>query len=150
MALVHTHLYASGEIDNLDLKDYFDTLLGELVQSYQYITGKINYSIEIEETVRFMDLNIIIPCGLIVNELVTNSIKHAFEDLHSAQISIFLRPIGSALRFEYRDNGKGIDEASLNGGSFGMDLLEILSNQIGKDIHHENDNGYRCHFTLNH
>ncbi len=127
MALVHTHLYTSGQIDNLDLQDYFETLLAELVQGYYHISGNININVNVEDSIRFIDLNAIIPCGLIVNELATNSCKYAFkQDQKDKRLELTLKR-SKAPNFDFhlqmKDNGVGIS---------GQDYLKEENETMGK------------------
>ena len=95
-----------------------------------------------------LDLDTSIPFGLIINELLTNSIKHAFNERDNGEINIDMQKQEYIL-FEYSDNGPGFDKSKTKLGSFGLDLIEILSSQIGFDLVYENRNGSYCAFKFN-
>ena len=109
MALVHKILYRSKDLTHIDLQDYISRLANKLLQSYGINNGKVTFKINAENVP--LGVNTTIPCGLIINELVSNSLKHAFPGKKEGKIQITLCSIDKNL-FELviNDNGIGIPE----------------------------------------
>lgn len=79
----------------------------------------------------YVDLDRSLPCALITNEVVTNAIKHAFEDQGKGKIAIELKKAGNQTSLRIRDNGKGLpDEYNGQGDSLGMSLIDKLCDQL--------------------
>jgi two-component sensor histidine kinase len=91
MALIHENLYRSKDLSNIDFNDYIKSLANGLLLSYKMDTSKISLKINIE-TVSFA-IETAIPCGLIINELISNSLKYAFPDGRIGEINISFRSL---------------------------------------------------------
>jgi len=129
MALVHEKLYQSESLACIDLGDYIDSLGRYLLQTYSNV--KVDLQLHIEPLM--ISLDKAIPCGLILNELITNTLKHGFEPGQSGQIHITLKQDGSDVcSLRIADNGKGLpagfDWTRTN--TLGMQLLAGLAQQI--------------------
>lgn len=87
--------------------------------------------------------------GLILNELITNSIKHAFDKTHpNPQINISLQKIGQSVIFEYQDNGKGFSDINIHTtDSMGLNLIQLLSEELEMELQIKSDKGSRFRFT---
>ncbi|MFQ5963822.1 MAG: ammonium transporter [Candidatus Scalinduaceae bacterium] len=112
MALIHEKLYRSKDLAKIDFNDYIKNLVNDLFLSYKVSTGKVALKMNIE-TVSF-GIDTAIPCGLIVNELVSNSLKYAFPKGKDGEIKISLRRIEDSKTEMFElivsDNGDGIPE----------------------------------------
>ena len=98
--------------------------------------------IQLDADVVMLDLSSAIPCGLILNELITNSFKYAVDGDKTLKIDIKMRHHNNLVELEVRDNGKGLVENSLqNQYSLGMELINSLSEQIDGTHQFRNDNG---------
>lgn len=141
MAIVHNKLYDSHSYDRIDFADYVKTLITNLFISLGVRTYQINYNIQIEET--FLNIDTAIPLGLIINELVSNSLKYAFPDNRKGVISIQLEKSESGYSLVVKDNGIGIkDESGINSkGKLGMTLVKLLSHQIDGTVESDFSNG---------
>jgi PAS domain S-box-containing protein len=104
MALVHQKLYQSRNLDRIDLRDYFRELSGLLLRSYNVSRTRIALPLEMDALEVAID--VAIPLGLILNELISNSLKHAFPGERGGEIRI---------RFREEDGGKAVLEVSDNG-----------------------------------
>ena len=87
MALIHEELYNSGKIQYLDFSSYLEKLTQNLVQTYRFANNNILLNTDLEENF-FFDIDTAIPLGMIVNELISNSLKHAFPDRDKGKIQI--------------------------------------------------------------
>lgn len=137
MALIHEKLYINPDLSKIDFSDYLDSLVNHLFVSYNINPDRIKVVFDIEKTFRFMDINQAIPCGLIVNELLTNSFKYAFPKNKKGEIKLMYTSEKSGKgKFKnlisVSDNGIGLpkdfdQKASL---SLGMQLVTTLVEQI--------------------
>ncbi|MFD2834774.1 histidine kinase dimerization/phosphoacceptor domain -containing protein [Gramella sp. AN32] len=127
MSIIHQHLYKGRNLSNIEMKDYLENLGAHVIDSFgmeDRIT--LNYPMDILE----LDVDTAIPLGLIVNELLTNSLKHAFKAQEIGNISISLKKtISGILKLEVRDDGCGIEESVSNEG-FGNQLMVLLTKQL--------------------
>ena len=132
MALVHEKLYQSKDLAKIDIHDYINDLVANLFQSYVQNSGKTKLNMKIENIQ--LDIDLAIPCGLIINELVTNSLKYAFLDSRNGEIKIVFRKTDeNILELSISDNGIGIplDLDFRKTGSLGLHLVTILAeNQL--------------------
>jgi PAS domain S-box-containing protein len=131
MATVHRRLYQSEDVSRFDLGDFSRDLVGDLVAA----SGK---PIKVDFQLGNVDLPAerAAPVALIVNELVTNAIKHAFPDGRDGRIAISVVQEGDLCRIEVRDDGPGMDGAQppANSSSFGMKLIRALGKQLGGQV----------------
>ncbi len=147
MALVHEKLYRSRNLANIDYDDYIKDLVNSLFHFYEDKARKISINTKVEAV--SLSLDSAIPCGLIINELVSNSIKHAFpEDLRrgdrKCEIRIMLRPVGlGLLELVVGDNGIGMPAyLDLNKvETLGLRLVNILTKQLQGSIELEDKEG---------
>lgn len=143
MALVHEKLYQSKDLAKIDFHDYINDLAANLFQSYVKDSGKIRLNMNIENLQ--LDIDFAIPCGLIINELVTNSIKYAFPTGRVGEIKIVFRKTGEdMLELVISDNGIGIplDMDFRKTGSLGLHLVTILAeNQLHGKINLNRNEG---------
>ena len=111
MALIHQNLYQEDHLTAVNSKDYIDRLCRSLLNSYSIDDGKIKLVTEIEPLL--LDIDTVIPLGLILNELITNAIKYAFKPDEVGEISISLMKSNDALELVVTDNGVGMAADSL-------------------------------------
>ncbi len=130
MALVHEKLYQSKDLANIDFNDYITTLANSLFSFYRVTAGNISVNIDVKDVLLGVDTAM--PCGLVVNELLSNSLKHAFPEGRRGEISITLKKSGVELEPDYElivsDNGVGIPEGLDIGKtkSLGLQLITTL------------------------
>ncbi|MBN1948869.1 MAG: PAS domain S-box protein [Candidatus Cloacimonetes bacterium] len=140
MALVHEKLYQSENLAKINFADYVRSLTIYLLGYYGLNTKKINLISEIDEVL--MDINMAIPCGLILNELVSNSLKHAFTEDRKGEIFISFKTKGDKNILTVSDNGIGLpDSVNLNNpGTLGLQLTKALVQQLHGTIDfHQNE-----------
>jgi two-component sensor histidine kinase len=141
MALVHEKLYQSGDLTRIDLAEYIPDLVSDLFRSYGVNYNIVQFKINSENI--SLDINTAIPCGLIINELVTNSIKHAFQGIIKGEIIIELKYEDDYLKMKVQDNGVGFpEEVNLNNiKTLGLQLVISLTKQLDGSIELIKGNG---------
>ncbi len=128
MALIHERLYQSEDFTRVDLDEYVRSLTNHLLLTYGVDRKKIRFHTEIKDI--FLDINRAVPCGLIINELLTNSLKHAFPNGKKGDIKIAVHHLeDQKTELLVSDNGVGIPEDMdvRRTDSLGMTLVKILS-----------------------
>jgi two-component sensor histidine kinase len=130
MSLIHEKMYQSTDLAHINITEYFNLLAGNLISSYSIDK---HISLDLQVTVDKLSIDTLIPLGLIMNELITNSIKHAFEGKKAGKISVFL---GTTEDRRYKliisDNGNGMKTGVPVGKSatMGMELIKVLIEKI--------------------
>jgi len=143
MSLIHETLYQSKDFANVDFNGYVKSISNYLLRSYIVISGAIKLNLEIEDIT--LGLDHAIPCGLIINELVSNSLKHAFPKGREGEIKIALRTINDhEVELTVSDDGVGIPREIDMGNpeTLGLELVQILAeNQLDGTLELERDGG---------
>jgi PAS domain S-box-containing protein len=142
MALIHEELYQREDLARINLAEYIRSLTNNLLASYDMTGRRVKLALDLSD----LDISIdtAIPCGLIVNELVSNALKHAFPGKKRGEIKVSLNPVtGSRYELAVRDNGVGLPDGLdiKKTGSLGLRLVSILAEQLGGELHFENDKG---------
>ena len=164
MALIHEELYKGGGFETLNFSPYIQELADTLFQTYRLGNTDISLNMDLEEKILF-DMDTAIPLGIIINELVSNSLKHAFIDRDRGEIRIKLRreesiepenescqSTGSSFILTISDNGVGIPEnldiEDLD--SLGIQLVTSLVEQLDGELKLKRNNGteFTIRFTV--
>lgn len=135
MALIHEKLYKSEDISLVNFKEYIKELVNELFRSYGANVSQIRPKISAHDVSLGLDLGI--PCGLIINELVSNSLKHGFPNGRGGEIEIGLDVDGdNKILLSVRDNGIGFPSELdfKNPRTFGLQLVNTLVAQLSGNI----------------
>lgn len=141
MAIAHEKLYQSRDLENIELSSYIETLTKYLLNTYGCDPENIKIDIKIKNITQ--DIDTAIPLGLIINEIVSNSLKHAFKD-HKGEIFVEIVPdVDGQYMLTIRDNGIGFPEDLdfMNTDSLGMQLVVSLVEQIEGSIELIRGNG---------
>ncbi len=142
MGMIHQQLYRDSDVSSVDMQEYIPELCRYLEDSF----SMSNKSISIKEEIRFheMDVDFAIPMGLIINELVTNSVKYAFADKDQGELAIYLGRQKEALVLRVSDNGHGQKLASSTtiSTSFGSMLVDTLSKKLKGVVEVDLSHGY--------
>ncbi len=141
MALIHEELYKGGGLDTLNFSSYIEELAENLFHTYRLGNDDIRLNMELEENI-FFDMDVAVPLGIIVNELVSNSLKHAFTEKKGEIRIQFCREEmsdktqESLFSLTISDNGKGIPEKIEleNVGTLGLKLVSILVDQLDGNL----------------
>jgi len=134
MAIIHEKLYKSKDLANIHVDDYIQTLAEGLIRSYR--TNK-DVELRVECTVETIGIDTLMPLGLILNELISNSLKYAFTGRNNGKIIIRLYKKGSdQLEMLVTDNGVGLpaDFSWENSNTLGIELIKTLVEQINGSI----------------
>lgn len=144
MALVHKMMYENDNRNEIQIETYIQQLTNEIKNSFNHHTKDVLIHTQLEKA--NINLSCAIPLGLILNELITNSFKHAFSSTSQPQISIQMSRKDNKMHLDYSDNGMGIIEFTQNDDSLGMSLIRGLSEQLDANYNFYNRNG--LHFEL--
>jgi PAS domain S-box-containing protein len=131
MALIHERLYQSSDLSHIEFSQYLRNLAIHLFHSYQADSRRIQLRIEAERIL--LNINTAIPCGLIVNELISNALKHGFPDGRKGELEIrFHKVAQDGFLLRIRDNGVGIPQALdiHKTDTLGMQIVNTLVGQI--------------------
>lgn len=143
MSLVHEMLYRKNEVKRIHFESYAQELVDSILFSFTQDEGAIDFTMS--TTGESFDLEIAVPLGLILNEAITNAVKYAFdEDQDDAHIHIELRKIDMGeFKLIIKDNGNGIPEEFIDGRkeTLGVELINILSEQLGGEAQFRNEEG---------
>jgi two-component sensor histidine kinase len=133
MSFIHESLYQTKNFSHIDLADYIDGLSRNLMMSYS-LSGKVRLDKDLEP-VR-LSLDQAIPCGLILNELISNALKHAFPGAAAGRIAITLRGEGERVSIGIADDGKGLphDFDEERDANLGLQLVRTLIGQLDGHI----------------
>ncbi|WP_449405458.1 PocR ligand-binding domain-containing protein [Methanosarcina horonobensis] len=159
MSLIHEELYKGEGTDTLDFSTYLQKLAENLFQTYTLFSKSVHLCMDLEENAYF-NMDIAVPLGIIVNELVSNSLKHAFTENQEGEIRIQLcreeksnEMQESLFSLTISDNGKGIPEnielESLETlGTLGLQLVSTLVDQMDGKVEPRRDHGTEFRITF--
>jgi len=130
MALLHEKMYNSDDLKHVDVKEYISLLIADLIETYS-VGKKIRQNIQIEDV--HFEMRTLVPLGLIINEIITNSLKHAFIDLLEGEIKIHIKQLkNNAFEMLIGDDGIGSVVARQSG--LGNKLIHIFVKQLDGTI----------------
>lgn len=149
MSLIHEKLYRSQEMGEVDAQDYIYTVVNNLVSSYGISSERIKIDFSLQSIA--LDVDTAIPCGLIVNELVSNCFKYAFLGRSTGTIEVyFIQESPRKIRFGVEDNGRGLpkdfDLEQIN--SLGLQLVQNLVEQLEGDLNIIGNQGTQIQVTF--
>jgi two-component sensor histidine kinase len=142
MALLHEKLYQSRDFSSIDFAGYLEEIAEYLFNIYVKNPKQVSLSVETSAVVLGMDEAI--PCGLIINELVSNALKHAFPSGRKGRIDIHATSNEHGwVSFTVADDGIGLpgDIDILNTGSLGLQLVAMLTRQLLGKLEVRNEHG---------
>ena len=128
MVLIHQKLYNKDQLVGIDTKEYFSDLTKDIFESHHSQKNEMSYELNVQPMV--LDIETITPVGLILNELITNVLKHAFVETKTSQkMHIDFGREGDHLILKVSDNGKGMPE-KIRESSFGIKLMRALAKKL--------------------
>lgn len=148
ISLIHENLYSHEQLDKIDLKKYLVDLVHNLKSFVDFDQQDIEINMTIDEI--YFDIQNAVPLGLIINELLTNSFKHAFKNVQNGQINITLKQtLDNNYELTYSDSGPGFVIEEKNSKSLGVDLIYQLTKQLHGTIHKDATQSSKFVITLN-
>jgi len=147
IAKVHEHLYNQDKLNEIGFDHYIKELVAKITDTVESNKIPPKFNLELEPLRLSLDQSI--TCGLLLNELITNSIKHAYQPGKPARIDIQIKLQGETVSIKYRDYGKGIAEEKdfFRDGNFGAMVIQIFLSQLKAEWELKSDNGLI--FSLN-
>jgi PAS domain S-box-containing protein len=142
MAFIHESLYQGKNLSHVKFSEYVRNLVSNLFHTYGVNKAGLKLKFDLDEV--FLNLDTSIPCGLIINELISNALKYAFTDRETGTLSITLKKLDEGkLKLEIADDGKGFPQEInwKDTESLGLQLVVTLAGQIRGDIQMETKKG---------
>ncbi len=141
IGIVHELLYQSENFVDISFEEYISKLIDTIKNTLPFNHQHIDVKVDTGDVL--MDINQAIPTAILINELVTNAYKHAFDDDQPGTIEILLREYDQEISIMVRDDGKGLPEDFLveDHASIGMNLIETLTNQLEGELSYTSDKG---------
>ncbi len=148
MALIHEKLYQTEDFASINFAQYIRSLVVHLFHTYQVNPNVIRMNAKVDDV--FLDINRAIPCGLIINELVSNSLKHAFPDSKKGEISIKLSSNAKKTTLVVSDSGVGLPEDIdlKEPDTLGLQLVSDLIKQVDGTMLLDRTKGTTFHITF--
>lgn len=151
MALIYEKLYTSKNLAQIDFREYVNSLIRYLHDSFIQDFQQVSLDIDIKQM--YLDLDLAIPCGLIINELVVNSLEHAFHNQVSGEIKVSFHKYARNYQLTIQDNGSGnaleIARIGDDSGFLGLSLVNCLvKDQLKGVLKFEQNNGFVIQITL--
>lgn len=152
IALTHQMLYQKGSVNTVSMYEYLKNLITQITQSYESNLVKLN--VELEQKEQYINIDTAIPLGLLVNEIITNSFKHAFKNKQEGVINFKAVTSGNLATIVISDNGNGLPanykDLMEKANTLGFELISILTQQINAKLEIENNNGatFKISFTI--
>jgi len=146
MSLIHQRLYQTDEVTTVDMRAYLHDLADGLLRAYGHSAEAVDLELDVPEPA--VDVDVAIPLGLIVNELTTNSLKHAYAQVARPRLRISLRRERAGLTLRVEDNGPGFDASAPAPRSFGRRLIGVLSEQLGGELTQRAGPGAGCELVM--
>lgn len=141
MALIHEKLYQSENLSSINFDVYLNELMQVITRAHQSKQTPVEFILDCESVP--MTITQAIPCGLILNEIVTNSLKHAFHGREDGEIRIIFVRVGDKLKLTISDNGIGLPDnyKEAKTKSLGMTLINTLAKQLEAELRIDSTNG---------
>ncbi len=148
IAMVHELLYSTDEFSKVDLKAYYDQLIKTIASNMQVQARGVIHELDI--TLENLNINQAIPLGLLINELITNSLKYAFPTISKeSRIKLAIHPDGENIIVYYMDNGVGFDtnEESFKSG-LGFQIIKSLLSQLEAKYEMDTTDGFKLNLCF--
>ncbi|MFO7446329.1 MAG: histidine kinase dimerization/phosphoacceptor domain -containing protein [Ignavibacteriaceae bacterium] len=139
ISLIHELLYQSKDFALVDFRAYTENFIHHIAASYDVNPGKIIFRILINNV--FLSMDAAIPCGLILNEVVSNSIKHAFKTSESGEICIEMNKENDKFLLKIYDNGSGIKDEEIKKEGLGIVIIRSLVQQLSGSLNFKSEKG---------
>lgn len=150
IAMVHELLYSTEEFNKIDLSEYYERLLLSVKGNLVGLDQELNVHHQIDIALETLSINQAIPLGLLINELVTNTLKYAFPNQkEDALITLNITKEGNSAHVMYSDNGVGFDRNSTSFTSgLGLQIIDSLLTQLDANYQIDSSDGYTLTFDF--
>lgn len=147
MALVHEELYQTKDLTDVSVKNYLEKLIDNLILNYSLKTKIVTKS---DIKITKLGIDTLIPLGLLLNEIISNSFKHGFKDMEQGEIYVHLKRLDASHKLELKigDNGEGLQKDPKASESLGYELIEALVEQLDGSLKMYNENGVHYQITF--
>lgn len=147
MALIHEKLYKNKDLSSVNFSSYLEDLINTISNTYR-LGNHVNLNLVANDIT--LGINNALPLGLLINEIITNSFKHAFVDHPNPRLDVIIAKKERFIQVTIKDNGPGFDFTSAlkNSQSLGMTIIDSLINQIDADVSLNNSNGMEYVITF--
>ncbi|MDZ4750059.1 MAG: histidine kinase dimerization/phosphoacceptor domain -containing protein [Flavobacteriales bacterium] len=146
MAIIHQNLYSEENLTGIDVKDYVGKLSSSLFNSYKVDHDRIDFKTDIQNMI--LDVDTTIPLGLILNELISNALKYAFEGREEGTLLVSLKENDGVLLLVVKDDGIGMSQSEKRADSFGMKMIEAFAQKLGAEWKVKGDNGTEVELSI--
>ena len=149
MSLLHQNLYQDKNLKGVDMQVYFENLVENLFHTYKIPEDRIQFEAQIDQL--NLDIDTVVPLGLITNELITNSLKHAFTEMEEGLLKLRLHQENDQLILQVTDNGKGLAENKipLKEGSLGAKLIHSFAEKLDAQLTVDGSKGTKITLSIN-
>jgi two-component sensor histidine kinase len=130
MGLIHQSFYENRNLGRINTRDYIQNLVNQLLENYKTDKKRIELETRVEDI--FMDMDTLVPLGLIINEMVSNTLKHAFEQKENGKLTISLENSNDKYHLIISDNGSGLNDLTelKKSKSFGFSMIEAFVKKL--------------------
>ncbi|MEO1435534.1 MAG: histidine kinase dimerization/phosphoacceptor domain -containing protein, partial [Bacteroidota bacterium] len=130
MGLIHQSFYQNKNLGEINTQVYIQDLVGQVMASYPTKQTDIQLQIDVQEI--YLDMDTLVPLGLIINELLTNALKHAFNGQETGTLAVRFDNEADNYRLEVEDDGVGVDDQTLSKSSksFGFSLIQAFVQKL--------------------
>ncbi|MFY0600122.1 MAG: hypothetical protein JXR03_10660 [Cyclobacteriaceae bacterium] len=146
MALIHQKLYQDSNLVGVETLYYIQSLAETVKSNYKVAADEVTSITMWRNNHRYR--HHFIPIGLILNELISNSLKHAFPTGHEGKLSICLKEENSKLKLKVNDNGIGVSKDIKTSHSFGMRMIQSLSRKLEADFDFQSGHGAKASISI--
>jgi two-component sensor histidine kinase len=152
MAIIHELLYSSRNLSRINVNDYFNELVRFISETYN-VNKNVHVDLKIKVQEKYIDIDVAIPCGIIINELLSNAFKYAFPNDHKGKVVVEFRAIVHS-KYKYRlivaDNGVGIKGKInfSNPSTLGLQLINSLAEQLSGKMDIDKEKGLKFTFCF--
>lgn len=145
MALIHEKMYQNENLSQINLQNYIETLAEDLVRTH---ARDIHVKLQVESDIHELGNDTLVPVALILNELITNSLKHAFVGKNEGHIDIQIKRTEQPDYFNFIYKDSGVWKASPKTSSFGLELIATLTEQLDGKVERGYEDGTKYEFVL--
>ncbi|GMQ35363.1 histidine kinase dimerization/phosphoacceptor domain -containing protein [Algoriphagus taiwanensis] len=146
MALIHQYLYGENDLKSINMQEYVSQLSQNLFDTYRLDRDLVTLHLEVEPI--HLDVDTAVPVGIILNELITNSLKYAFPEGETGNLQVKFLEKEDLLILQVKDDGVGKKASQNSGTNFGMKLIKAFQHKLGASITIETEDGYSVTCTI--